>query len=112
MRPPRRDARTRSLPASKRTYNLWATYGLTDADYDQMLEEQGSRCAICRRTPAEAHRDGSRLRVDHDHATGEVRGLLCVSCNSGIGQLGDDAGRLRAAIEYLARRPLIEDPSP
>ena len=55
-------------------------YGITLVEYDQMLAEQGGVCAICKKEP-----DGRRLSVDHDHVTGEVRGLLCVRCNSFLG---------------------------
>jgi hypothetical protein len=79
-------------------------YGMTIADYDALFEEQDGRCAICRRTPEEAHMDASRLRVDHDHVTGAIRGLLCTGCNSGLGHLGDDPTRLRSAVEYLENR--------
>jgi len=58
-----------------------------------MLEEQGGLCAICRAAPA-AH-------VDHDHATGKVRGLLCFNCNGGLGQFKDRIQVLEAAIGYL-----------
>jgi hypothetical protein len=73
-------------------------YGLTVAEIEAIRERQGGVCAICRQgSPNE--RD---LCIDHDHSTGEVRGLLCVLCNSGLGQFRDDPVILRAAIEYLA----------
>lgn len=58
-----------------------------------MLAEQGGVCAICRAAPA-AH-------VDHDHATGAVRALLCFNCNGGLGQFRDDPDTLREAAEYV-----------
>jgi hypothetical protein len=73
-------------------------YGLTEAQYDQMLVEQGGACAICRRAGHTHH----RLGVDHDHATGRVRGLLCSNCNASLGLLQDRIDLLYAAIRYLS----------
>lgn len=63
-------------------------------DIERLTLEQDGKCAIC----------GSeeRLCVDHDHATGAVRALLCNGCNLGIGSFRDDPSRLSAAIDYLA----------
>jgi hypothetical protein len=61
-----------------------------------MVASQGGRCAICGETP-------ERLVVDHCHASGMVRGLLCQSCNFGIGHLRDSVERLQSAIQYLKR---------
>lgn len=73
-------------------------YGLTDGDYLEMFEAQGGLCAICSRPP-----EPEKLFVDHDHATGLVRQLLCRHCNSALGFLRDDVDTARAAIEYLKR---------
>lgn len=105
MRPPRKDAATRTPAEAKRASRHLSDYGLVAGDYERMLAEQDGCCAICRRTPEEAHGPNRVLCVDHDHATGRVRGLLCVPCNSGIGQLGDDPDRIRAALNYLTRMP-------
>lgn len=72
-------------------------YGLTEAEYLAMAEQQGGLCAICHRPPRKV------LHVDHCHKTGRVRGLLCHACNVGLGWLGDEPSRMRAAIEYLTR---------
>lgn len=71
---------------------------LSIAGYDQMLIDQDGRCAICSRHHSEFSK---KLAVDHDHATGKIRGLLCSNCNTGIGKLGDNAERVRSAMEYL-----------
>jgi hypothetical protein len=74
-------------------------YGLRPQDYIDLYEAQEGRCKICGET-GEAF-GGRRLHVDHDHATGRVRGLLCGLCNTGIGHLGDSPERLRTAASYL-----------
>ena len=77
-------------------------YGLTSDDYAKLVTTQAGLCAICRR-PERRQRQGRTisLHVDHDHATGKVRGLLCTDCNLGVGRFGDSPKRLRAAAEYL-----------
>lgn len=75
-------------------------YGITIDQYEAMLARQVGRCAICR-TDKPGGNGGRTFHVDHDHATGRVRGLLCSPCNSGLGHLGDSPGRLREALAYL-----------
>jgi hypothetical protein len=67
--------------------------------FQELVDQQEGRCACCGDMPPE----GDRLRVDHDHETLVVRGLLCHHCNTGLGQFRDDPQRLTAAIEYLKR---------
>jgi hypothetical protein len=74
-------------------------YGITVDDYDALFASQAGRCAIC---STDSPGGRGRFHVDHDHATGEVRGLLCTNCNAGLGQFKDDPDRLGAAIRYLA----------
>ncbi len=73
--------------------------GITEAEYNAMLTAQDHRCAICR-TDKPWTRSGV-WAVDHDHATGKVRGLLCHSCNLGLGKFNDDIETLLAAAEYV-----------
>ena len=83
-------------------------HGLTTADYDRMLEAQSDRCAICRsKTPL----GRGRWHIDHDHVTGQVRGLLCNNCNMGIGYFGDDPEVLTAAAHYVAKHRPLEVPT-
>lgn len=72
-------------------------YGLTPADYERLLQEQSGVCAICEGT----NKNGRRLAVDHCHETDRIRGLLCGTCNSGIGLLKDDPDLCRLAAKYL-----------
>lgn len=68
-------------------------YGLPVDALDAMRSAQGGHCALC---PAV-----ERLEVDHDHATGKVRGLLCRRCNLSLGHLREDVALLGRMIEYL-----------
>jgi hypothetical protein len=87
-------------------HRLRTLFGLTMAQYDAMLAAQKGRCAICHECERVSGEDGTpvRLAVDHDHKTGLVRGLLCRSCNGGLGFMQDDPLRLLAAASYLLNR--------
>ncbi len=82
--------------ANARRTHLMRTYGLSIEIYEFLTAIQGGRCAACDRPSDDLH-------VDHEHGTGRVRGLLCGSCNRGIGLLGDDPDRLESAAAYLRR---------
>ena len=77
-------------------------YGITLAQYDQILEAQGGVCAVCGEPPK-----GLRLSVDHDHQTGIVRGLLCWFDNQKVIGRHRDGSRLRAAADYLDDPPAL-----
>lgn len=101
-----RDFRTRFREryAARRRYN---THGLTNDEFLEMWNLQAGRCAICEERLISASMSEGRAQtmcVDHDHETGELRGLLCSKCNRGIGLLCDAPVILRRAIEYLERR--------
>lgn len=86
---------------ASRAWRLKNNYGITLEEYDNMLVEQNGVCAICFK-----ENNGRLLVVDHNHITGNVRGLLCDACNSGIGTLKTDEGiqLLINAIEYINKR--------
>ena len=81
-------------------YHRTQRYGITPAEYHEMLDEQLGRCACCGSSNPKRK---AGFVVDHDHSTGLVRGLLCHSCNIGIGQLGDSISGLTNAVDYLRR---------
>lgn len=72
-------------------------YGISEEEISAIVAGQGGVCAICFGPPAAY----GKFAVDHDHSTGEVRGLLCSTCNSGIGLLQDDPVVLESAARYL-----------
>lgn len=72
---------------------LKSAYGLSPWMWEWMFSSQGGKCAICQTAAAEV--------VDHDHITGQVRGLLCHKCNRGLGHFGDDIEMTSRALEYL-----------
>lgn len=82
-----------------REKHLQRKYGISHADYENMLAEQKGCCAVC--GIEEKYCENQRLAVDHDHATGEVRALLCKKCNQAIGLLQDSAEFAYAAYQYL-----------
>ena len=82
-----------------RKSQLKLKYGLTEADYQQMLETQNGACAICGTTTPTGK--WKVFAVDHCHESGKVRGLLCNECNRGIGLLRDSSDLLRKAAEYI-----------
>src|SRR5271166_1321885 len=68
-------------------------YGISEEEYQRRLQEQDYRCLICRKK--------KRLCVDHDHATGEIRGLLCITCNALLGHFEKNPDLLQAVLRYL-----------
>lgn len=85
----------------RRDEYLRSHYGIETEQYDKMRWDQNGLCAICGEAGTEVR--GQRLHVDHDHATGKVRALLCSACNVGLGSFKDNPQRLRKAVEYLKK---------
>lgn len=91
---------------TQKSLQLESNYGITYVDYLRMFEEQGGVCACCGEQESGIHNRGKEavrltLAVDHDHSTGEVRGLLCTKCNKAIGLLGDNITGVEKALTYL-----------
>jgi hypothetical protein len=84
-----------------RSYSLKNLYGLTLEQFDAMKNAQGGSCKICKTHESNLKR---RLFVDHCHETGYVRGLLCQSCNTMIGNAKDNILVLQSAINYLSSK--------
>jgi hypothetical protein len=85
-------------PQSQRAKNMRRRgYRIGPDEYDAMLAQQNGVCAIC----GDRCKSGRALAVDHDHVTGEVRGLLCMNCNRAIGWLNDDPDLIMRAAEYV-----------
>ena len=85
----------------RNAYLKWK-YGITLEMYNSLFEEQKGLCAICFEEPKKQN-----LGVDHDHVSGKIRGLLCSTCNSGIGLFKEDTLLLKKAIEYISKHEEI-----
>lgn len=81
---------------------------ISEAHYQQLVEDQNNRCAICGQPENRTHPDGRpyRLAIDHDHDTSLVRGLLCTRCNQGLGYFADSIDLLASAVLYLTEHGL------
>ena len=86
---------------SKKAYFLQHKYGKTVEEIEDMFVAQGSKCAIC---PATEPGGKGQWHIDHNHATKEVRGVLCQACNLMLGQAKDNPAVLREAANYLDKR--------
>lgn len=77
-------------------------YGLSKEAYANLLTEQEGRCALCGEEFSSLN-NKRKIHVDHCHVTGRLRGLLCFSCNVGLGNFKDSKMRLLLAIRYLQK---------
>lgn len=91
-------AARKSKQEKARAYRRLSKYGITPEDHERIMEYQGGTCAICRK----AKGISKALAIDHDHATGLVRGELCTRCNVRLGWL---EAHYDAAIGYLDSPP-------
>ena len=86
------------IPARQWRYDLKSRYGITPLEYYRFFAQQNGVCGACGDPPGE-----KRLAVDHCHATGDIRGLLCAHCNVALGYLKHDPARTLMATQYLVR---------
>ncbi len=88
----------------KRRAHLKSTYGIALEFYDALLATQNGVCAVCHQPETELRRGTVKsLDVDHNHDTGQIRGLLCSACNTALGLLREDPLRIKALFEYIER---------
>jgi hypothetical protein len=81
----------------KQASRVHSMYGVTPENYLELHKTQNGKCALCDQEPATKR----GLHLDHCHATGKIRGLLCHSCNTGLGSFRDNPELLNKAIQYL-----------
>ena len=86
-------------PEKRRLYSrrnkLKKQYGISPEQYDEMIKSQEAKCLICEKN--------RKLVIDHNHKTGEVRGLLCNQCNAGIGYFYENPSIMKKAIKYVIK---------
>lgn len=87
-------ARRKLDPAKDRDIALKSKYGLSQKDLDNMIKRQNNQCKICNNVLKYPN-------IDHCHKTGKIRGILCITCNTGLGKFKDDPNLLNKAIGYL-----------
>lgn len=88
---------TEAAKENKKWYQFKKKYGLSKEEYELMLSKQQGKCLCCSVIP-------TKICVDHDHKTGEVRGLLCIKCNMAIGLASDDWTVLQRLADYIRVR--------
>ena len=77
-------------------------YGILFEKYEKLLQQQNGKCIVCGSNKS-GHKSKNFFCIDHDHRTGEVRGLLCNNCNLGLGYFKDNPEALIAAAAYLLK---------
>jgi hypothetical protein len=88
-------------------WRLVNRYGISLEEYNRLLKNQHGKCAICGNIPNKKGNAGQSLHVDHDHNTGNIRGLLCSSCNLAVGWIEINPELVNNMLDYLKREPEI-----
>lgn len=100
-----RDRARYQLNPEKWRRACYRKHGLTPEQWNEMFAAQGFRCAACKTSePTSLGQPKNRWHTDHNHKTGNVRGILCARCNVTLGHAQDDPVRLAALIKYLEDR--------
>lgn len=94
---------SKRIKTTPRNRRLLTIYGITEREYDAILTFQGGVCYVCERPPVNI-----RLSIDHDHATGLVRGLLCWDCNRALQMLRDQERRAYRLHCYISLPPAVQ----
>ena len=100
LHPEYKDKKLESDRKAHHSYKRYYRHGITGEQYAIIEEVQNKVCAICN----QPSKDGSKLSIDHNHKTNEVRGLLCKECNRALGLFGDSINTLENALNYLKQR--------
>lgn len=98
------DYRAKDVKILARKYLLKHKYGINFEDYNELFYKQKGVCAICGKKETQRSNPKGKidsLRIDHNHKTNKIRGLLCSKCNLGIAQFNDNIKLLSKAIDYL-----------
>ena len=92
-------------PEITRASNLRNRFNMSIKEYNVIFLKQKGKCRICNKAETMKSLNGEIkwLACDHNHNTGKIRGLLCSSCNTGLGKMGDSIKNLKSAIEYLKK---------
>lgn len=102
-----RDKKKGKIYTTNRNGHLKRKYGIDLSEYNSMLEKQNNVCYICKKPESKKFKGNEErvqpLSVDHCHKTGKVRGLLCDSCNNGLGNFFDNIEYLQNAIDYIKK---------
>ncbi len=105
-------ARYHAAPEQHAEYSLKRHYGVPHGTYARMLSEQAGKCAICQTTePGGPAKRIRRFHIDHCHETGQIRALLCESCNNGLGRFHDNPDTLRLAADYIIKYRALHERS-
>lgn len=84
-----------------KNYNFMAKYGITLEEANKILADQNNTCALCEKEVQLLPGFSTAAHIDHCHASGKVRGILCGNCNTALGKLGDSVEAIQKVLKYL-----------